>query len=105
MPGWVNMDRDGWTERTAFEVFKFEEPGTVRVDVTERLDPHCMVVNRPQPGWNRRMTFYAYAQHRPGTVWVGVLLQTDPHRCVFVRGNGGEGLQGWERIMEFWVPV
>lgn len=99
------MDRDGWAERTSFEVYKFEEPGTIRVDVVEQHDTHRVMVNRNQHGWNPRLVFYAYPQPRPGTEYVWVAFRADPDRCLFLKGAKGDCLEGWERVLEFWVPV
>lgn len=99
------MDRDGWTERTSFQVFKFEEPGTVRVDVVEQLHTHRAMVNRKKQGWTHRLAFYAYPVPREGTEYVWVAFQAEPDRCLFVKGTKGERLEGWEKRLEFWVPV
>lgn len=104
MPGWVGMNRDGWTERTSFQVFKYQEPGTMRVDVIEQHDSHRVLVNRSQERWTHRLTFYVFPKHRIGTEYVWVAYRADPERCLFLKG-GEEGLEGWEKVLEFWAPV
>lgn len=102
------MNRDGWTERLEFNVFKFEEPATIKIYVVESSSPPYRIMANREPwalqGWKKRLEFYAYARPRPGTqpVWVG--YQDDPQRCIFVKGEQGDTMPGWERRLEFWVP-
>lgn len=105
MPAWVGMDKDGWIERTEFNVFRYEEPGTIRIDVTEQHDSHRMMVNTNKPEWKHRLTFYAYGKPRPGTRYVWVAFRADPDRCIFLKGTQADCLAGWERVLEFWVPI
>lgn len=107
MPDWISMDRDGWTERLDFKVFKFDEPGTIKIFVSECLWPHRVMVDRKQcclEGWKERLVFNAYGRPRPRTdlIWIG--YRGDPDRCIFVKGNGAEPVEDWERRLEFWVP-
>lgn len=104
MPSWGCMDTAGWTERLDFKVFKYEEPGTIRVDVAEQHNSHRMMVNTSVPGWQHRLTFHAYGQQRQGTQYIWVGYQAEPDKCIFVKGERGDSLDGWKRILEFWVP-
>lgn len=98
------MDIDGWTERMQFNVFKFQEPGTIRMEVTEQFNTHRMMVNGTQGGWSHRLAFFAYNRPRPGTEYVWVAFREDPDRCLFLKGKPSDTLEGWERTLEFWVP-
>lgn len=107
MPDWKRMDQDGWTERLAFQVFKFEEPGTIRIEVKESVSSNRIMVNLGQwsrEGWKTRLRFYAYGEARPGTKMIWVAHREDPDRCIFLLGKRSDKLEGWERRLEFWVP-
>lgn len=107
--GWSSYVSDRWwVQRLNFEVFKFEEPGTIRIDVTDQHDPHRVMVNPAgwsATGWEPLLTFYVYAQQRPGTQMIWVAFGTNPERCIFMKGGVSDKLEGWERRMEFWVPM
>lgn len=109
MTEWRPMNRDGWTDRLNFNVFKFEEPSTIKIFVVESTSgSHRVMVNREPwalEGWKKRCEFNAYGRARPGTqaMWIG--YKDDPDRCVFVKGGRGEAMEGWERRLEFWVPM
>lgn len=108
MADWEPVDKGGWVERLDFQVFKYEEPGTIRIDVTEKHESsHRVMVNADRwsgEGWKHRLTFYAYGQARPGTRMVWVAYRADPDRCIFLKGGRDDRLEGWERRLEFWVP-
>lgn len=87
-----------------FQVFRYEEPETIRIDVTEQFDSHRIMVNRNHQAWKPRLTFYAYGQPRPGTQYIWVAFRADPDRCIFLKGKPEDRLEGWERRLEFWVP-
>lgn len=103
------MDRDGWTERLAFKAFQFEEPGTIKIEVIESSQSYhrVIVVRKPwsSDGWKKRLEFYAYDQARPGTQMIWIAYRADPERCIFLKGDQGDRLEGWERKFEFWVPL
>lgn len=87
-----------------FNVFKYHEAGTIRIQVTEHPDYHRIMVDGAGPGWKHMLTFHAYEQPRPGTEYVWVAFKAGPDRCVFLKGKPGDTLEGWERKLEFWVP-
>lgn len=103
------MNRNEWLERLDFQVFRFEEPGTIKLYVVESTNSTYRVLVNREPwaleGWKRRLEFHAYGQPRPGTqaVWVGYC--GNPDRCIFVKGGRGEQISGWDRRLEFWVPT
>lgn len=109
MPDWNSMNRNEWLERLDFQVFRFEEPGTIKLYVVESTNSTYRVLVNREPwaleGWKRRLEFHAYGQPRPGTqaVWVGYC--GNPDRCIFVKGGRGEQISGWDRRLEFWVPT
>lgn len=107
MADWACMDTSGWTERLDFQVFKYEEPGTIRIDVAEEHSSQRVMVNADrwsEEGWKNRLTFYAFGQARPGTKMIWVAYRADPDRCIFLKGGRDDKLEGWERRLEFWVP-
>lgn len=114
---WKNMNRDGWTERLVFNVFKFEELGTfkVNVQITTATGANQILVNRePHPmnrwvnlGWKNLLHFYAYSEQRPGTHAISVAYHSEPERSIFLKGDPidrVDTLPGWERTLQFWVP-
>ncbi|KAL0638665.1 hypothetical protein Q9L58_002243 [Maublancomyces gigas] len=105
---WENMDKDGWTERLVFNVFKYQEPGTFKVAVTiNTTGSRRVMVNREPwntPGWDDFLEFYAYERQRPGTHMVWIAYRSDPERCIFLKGSPTDVLPGWERRLEFWAP-
>lgn len=89
-------------------MFRYEEGGTVRFDVTEQYDKQRVMVNSGgnwvSEGWSHKLTFYAYDEPRPRTQYIWVAFRSDPARCIFLKGKQSDTLQGWERRLEFWVP-
>lgn len=108
LSSWVGMDRDGFTERLVFNVFKFQEPGLIKIYVVESSSMPRRVMVRREPGvtegWKTRHEFYAYGSPRPGTNMIWVAYRGDPDRCIFLKGDREDTLEGWERRLEFWVP-
>lgn len=102
------MTRDEWIERLEFSVFKFHEPGLIKICVVESIKPpRRLMVSQESgipDGWKHRMDFYAYARPRPGTYLIWVAYRGDPDRCLFMKGQSTDVLEGWERKLEFWVP-
>lgn len=108
MPDWGQMNKYGWTERLDFEVFKYQEPGTIKINVLEcLLGVHRAMATLDSislEGWKKRLEFYAYDRERPGTQMIWVAYRGDPDRCIFLKGGQADKLEGWERKFEFWVP-
>lgn len=102
------MDRDGFTERLMFNVFKFMEPGLIKIYVLESSSAPRRVMVRQESGaltgWKARLEFFAYSSPRPGTDLIWVAYRGDPDRCIFLKGGREDILEGWERKLEFWVP-
>lgn len=104
------MNRDGWTERLVFKVFKFEEPGTFKVILkmatTATGATHVLANREPcsKDGWKYLLQFYAYSEQRPGTDAIWVAYHSTPERCIFLKGDRTDIFPGWERTFEFWVP-
>lgn len=92
-----------------FKVFKFQEPGLIKIFVMGKNSPQRMLAVRGQNGldrwWKVYFHFWAYSEPRPGTqrIWVG--YQDGPERGIFVKGNNRDGMEEWEERCEFWVPV
>lgn len=107
MADW-NMNQYSWIERLVFNVFKFEEPGTIKILVSDSIShPHrVMVTTQPWSveGWKTRLEFYAYDRARPGTnmIWIG--YHAGPDRCIFVKGDEADTIPGWSCQFKFWVP-
>lgn len=102
------MNRDGFTERLVLNVFQFQEHGLVKIHVVESSSPPRRVMISREPGvssgWKTRLEFFAYSCPRPGTNMVWVAYRSDPDRCIFLKGDREDKLEGWERKLEFWVP-
>lgn len=102
------MNRDGWTERLIFNVFKYQEPGTSKVSVTKSTNGSRRIMVSREPWavseWEPLLEFYAYDEQRPGTYPIWVAYHSDPDRCIFMKGGRADILPGWERRFEFWVP-
>lgn len=105
---WDKPNQDEWTTRLEFGVFKFDEPGLIKIYVVESTkSPSRVMVTQESSvseGWKRRMEFYAFSRPRPGTFLIWVAYRGDPDRCVLMRGLRTDVLEGWERKLEFWVP-
>lgn len=110
MTDWENMSLYGWMLRLQLKVFRFQEPGTIKVFVAESTDDekrHRIIVSLQEwhgPMWQPRMEFYAYGQPRPGTdlIWVG--KQDNPERCIFVKEDKNDVMTDWKHMFDFWVP-
>lgn len=109
MPDWRPMNRDGWTERVDFKVFKFQEPNTIKIYVVQSTSgTHRVMVNRvpwPLEGWTKYLEFHAYGRQRAGTQLIWIAYRGDPDRCIFVKGDHGDTMERWDRRLEFWVPL
>lgn len=105
---WERMTRDEWIERLEFKAFKFHEPGLIRVIILETTKPPGRVMVTTEAtipeGWKHRMEFFAYDRPRPGTYLIWVAYRGDPDRCLLMKGQREDVLEGWERKLEFWVP-
>lgn len=58
-------------------------------------------------GWTKYMEFYVFKDEQPRTemISVGRAKDRDPDRCIFVRGDHANKLDGWEERFAFWVPI
>lgn len=108
MADWEPVSSPGWQERLTFNVFRYEEPGMIKIHLYESISPTGRTMATISPstakGWTKRLEFFVYSSQRPGTDMIWIAYCGDPQRCIFVRGGPSDTLNGWERMFGFWVP-
>lgn len=101
MTGWTCMDKDEWTERMEFKVFKYEEVGTIRVEVRDNRDSHRSMVNTSRQGGIPVLPSMRMASRARERAIYGFLFG---RTRIFLNGTQGDCLDGWERILKSCVP-
>lgn len=104
----ADRPEDDWKLRMDFKVFRFQEPGLVKIFVMLKSPPWRMLAVRDKSKvshlWKLHLDFWAYGEPQPGTqrIWSG--FQAKTNMVIFVKG-GREGMEDWAEQCEFWVPI
>lgn len=103
------MNDSKWKEHLQLNVFKSQQPGTVKVCVLRQKGRYRMqcTMGRENLGepWKKEIEFWVYPDPSPKTTMVQIIYLNELRGCIVELEEAETKVENWQSRFSIWLPM